>query len=186
MPFIENPYIPVDLARSPKENLVLLLNAVTDESLTADDIVIDGIESHPDSEELGATRITVSPVDTYRYSGNAKFNYQRLDIERVAEGLEIKINAAEHENIPSLLDDLSAQIGLLPGQIRMNVNSIADLIGDNPPSIVTLSALANSVVYVGTLAISYVVRFEQLFSTSHLKGFAYSDEVQASMEAQAS
>lgn len=138
-----NHQVAVDPNKSPKQNLLNLINKIggtnfTELSLTMGDVTF------PDPDHPEKAQVTLTAVPEYGYTGTTTFKYQRRDINQIPQNL---LDAPVEIGTPSpkeLVAAVEQELGLYPDQIEITGGAIQN------NGTVELTILEDSVFYFGS------------------------------------
>lgn len=163
--------IPVDLAQSPKQNLVTLINEANGTDITVEDLTV-GSPFVPQGEDETVVGVEVTGVVERGYSGSFTFYYKRLSLSDLAIPAGSELPVAGEPTANNVARTAESLLGAMPNEFKVNDDYE---VGD---STVTILPVSDSLLYVGSFTFSIYKALDTIFSEPTLHGFVPNQEMQ--------
>ena len=142
------------------QNLISLINSDNNVSSMTETNVSFGLPAIVAPDGLGRnTGVTVSPVDNMDFTGTpVTFIYRRLGLDQQVVSPNLTYAVVDSTTVASLKSTVCTALNLIPSEVDFVETVLArDPLDQGGPGFITqmnLAAKAESLVYIGTLAIN--------------------------------
>lgn len=164
------------------QNLISLINSDNNVSSMTETNVSFGLPANVAPDALGRnTEVTASPVDNMDFTGTpVTFLYRRLGLDQQVVSPNLTYAVVDSTTVASLKSTVCTALNLIPSEVDFVETVVArDPLDQGGTGFITqmnLAAKAESLVYIGTLAINCTwnpsdPEMSTVFGTQILSGF---------------
>lgn len=168
----------INLAKTAQDNLFDLINTTNAVILNDSDITL-GVPSaweDPEGTNPRNTELTLTAVENSEFTGEVTIHYTRLDLDTLRDGATLEFTNTPSATIEDLRAAIATQLGVVADEIEFDVAEVPDVPDGEDSATVNVSPVADSLLYIGTAAITIWPVQSELSSTvttTDMDGFDY-------------